>query len=319
VVVANPPNMVARSELWRIHYRADRYLESASLKDVERRCRDIGDNLMNLTAVGALAPTPVLGPGPPWWEFYTHVLEELRLRRLGPYSIEQMDRETHERWFRETPPRGLRVLADDELPKKPYFAKVGRKEHLKPMFELGRVRIAPASIYHDPSLNSAIHDDELTVTATRSVRAIKARTIDARTGDTSSSIPFVGELRYSVRMKGNYYVYCLSDKYDFRLLDDFDSDALLVITKPEVFRRRLQEAVKGTRSDLQGLFGAVRYYDPYSFRPDQPFVPMLKHFKYAYQRELRFVWTSSARAPDWEPFFVELGSLADCAKFYELS
>ena len=42
------------------------------------------------------------------------------------------------------------------------LVKLGKRIHMQELCESGRIRIAPARLYSDPSLNYAIGDDELT-------------------------------------------------------------------------------------------------------------------------------------------------------------
>ena len=119
-------------------------------------------------------------------------------------------------------------------------------------------------------------------------------------------------------MNGNYYVWCGARSYSARLLDDFQYDALMLIHDVEAFSKRLAAAVKAVRPDLRMSIGNVRYYDPYFVDISDVWIPMLKHLRYAYQAEVRYVWTSAAKAPDWTPLFVEVGALNDIARLYEL-
>ena len=117
-------------------------------------------------------------------------------------------------------------------------------------------------------------------------------------------------------MTGNYFVLCFAQSYDYAYLDDFDADAALVITDRARFLNELRRATRQARPDLDVSSGPVRYYDPYLHRVSGKWIPMLKHFRYAYQDEFRVVWTSKNANCSFEPFFVSLGSMSEYAVAY---
>src|SRR6266853_4020547 len=103
-------------------------------------------------------------------------------------------------------------------------------------------------------------------------------------------------LRYSVTcsfthtVPTDYYVYCFSDLFDFRLFDDFEGDACLVINNPKQFTDRLLCAGFQKFPDWLAQVDTVDYLDPLRTKPGtiRPFFS--KHFRYSYQTELRIVW-----------------------------
>lgn len=313
-----------RQEMWAESYRRDPYMESATPEAVAQRSRDIMANMLGVSERGGLIPgKPRLPNGDinPGWEQWmarwTHILEEMGNR--GGIRSDQVliDREAMPWLSAPQAPRGFKILQGGSLPPAPFLAKIGRQEHMFPLFDEGKLRMAPASNYSDPSLNSAQRDDELTVTAVRSGRGDFLHKIDRETGKRGPPLPLVGEVQHSLKLKKNYYVLCFSYTYDPRLLDDFGGNALLLVTGLAEFANRARLAVERLRPDLQLSFGAPQYYDPYFVDPNRGWIPMMKHFRYAYQREFRLVWTGDVPA-DAKPFFVELGSLRDIAQYYAL-
>ncbi len=307
-----------RHEAWRAAYGLNRYMIDATEEQVAQRSRDICANMLRLSEEGQITPGPIVEARQIWWELWTHILEECGLREVDFRYLELMERERFDRWLTNSPPRGVTLLRGASLPAEPYLAKLGEVEHLRAAYAEGRFRVAPAGGYNDPSLNSAVRDDELCVTATRHSRRTKIQGIDPQTGKTSKPIELRGEISYSARMKGNYYVWCAAREYDVRLIDDFEYHAGLIIKDPSEFYRRFGAAVREVRPDLRMHVGSVRYYDPYFIDVSDVWVPMLKHFRYAYQAEVRCVWISESREPNWDPFFVELGDISDIAELYEL-
>jgi hypothetical protein len=92
---------------------------------------------------------------------WTHALEEFALR-YGPYpncfsdgSIK--DAPIVNPTYPASPPAKDAIGSIQEN----CSYKLRKNGHLAAMFKYGRIRIAPASYYADPSLNNAIQDDEL--------------------------------------------------------------------------------------------------------------------------------------------------------------
>jgi hypothetical protein len=99
------------------------------------------------------------------------------------------------------------------------------------------------------------------------------------------------------------------------MFGDFEAQAALVIHEPKTFIRRLAEAVGKQLGPTWTWFSSpISYVDP--LRP--PARPLnlvhAKHFKFAYQKEYRIIWLPRTPATLLEPFFVEIGSLKDCAE-----
>ena len=71
--------------------------------------------------------------------------------------------------------------------------------------------------------------------------------------------------------------------------------------------------------DYKYMWIPVNYVDPYHHNPEIFSVYFCKHFRYAYQMEQRFLMIPKhEKDVVLEPFFIELGSLEDIAKFYFL-
>lgn len=64
------------------------------------------------------------------------------------------------------------------------------------------------------------------------------------------------------------------------------------------------------------MAGAVNYCDPFFCASWQLKVGFSKHFRYAYQKEWRFVWPMAAPTERNEAFFIELGPLDSLASLY---
>lgn len=76
---------------------------------------------------------------------------------------------------------------------------------------------------------------------------------------------------------------------------------------------RLIEAVTHKFSDFAVSGYSVKYFDPFDCLEVRN-VFFMKPFSYAYQREFRLIWTPPSPVERLEPFFVQIGSLENCAE-----
>ena len=60
--------------------------------------------------------------------------------------------------------------------------------------------------------------------------------------------------------------------------------------------------------------GEVEYYDPLMVRPQEVSPPMSKHFRYTYQKEVRFAWVPPSNIGHLEPLQLDIGPLTDIAE-----
>ena len=308
--------MMQRHEDWRLAYRVDRYLRSASSSDIEQRSRDITLNMMNVNDSGQLSAGELNDGAMIWWELWTHILEELSLRSVDYRALDLMPPFP---WVSHPDaPRGLKILGKRQLPKGDFFARVGQREHMKAAFEHGRFRIAPATTYSDSSLNPAIRDEELSVTAIRSGDTATIRPYDPKTGRSGDPIHAIGNITFSTTWRENFFVLCLTYGYRPRILDDFEANSLLIIHKADRFLVRLEKAVKLARPDLTLDARPIAYYDPYRVDPRSVDAPFAKNFRFTYQQEYRAVWHKSGLGFDEQPFFIEMGTLRDIATLFNL-
>jgi hypothetical protein len=292
---------------WRREYRAKRYLETLTAEELNRRAADLVTNLLTLTPAGQIGLKPIEGESAEWHRKWTHVLDEFQAR-FGPppnglskqtLAAAQMPNAT----FPVVPPAYLALTAAN-LEKGQFLLKLGGKAHMEAMVRTGRVRIAPASLYKDPSLNLAVHDDELSFESI----AQPGFVVQVRSKPEGPFVPVGGmrDLRMRSTMQTDYYVYCMTHAADHRLFDDFGADACVAITEPRVFAERLLASVKTVLPSWKSGGGRVKYRDPHFVNARDVAIPMTKHFRYAYQQESRMYWVPPEPRNDLEPFFVDL-------------
>lgn len=147
---------------------------------------------------------------------------------------------------------------------------------------------------------------------------VRISKIDKSSRKKLEDIDITGIFRQAIRSKTDFYIYCTSSRYHYRLIDDFDADAFILFSDPSAFSDRFAEAVRAALPDHTVGAGPVQYFDPYD-GPGNTVDPLFwKHFRYAYQSEYRFVWVPPQDRKHMEPIFVGLGPLHDIAELFEL-
>lgn len=186
-------------------------------------------------------------------------------------------------------------------------------------YKRGRLRIAPASSYSDPSLNLAIRDDELSVSTYGLQSEVLIEVFDPNNGQRTAATHPIGNMTYTSRAKTDYYAYCMGVRLDFRLFGDFGYNASVIVRDHATFEDRLNRAISAQLPGWVGIAGPVRYIDPFNCKKDDIDVYFTKHHKYWYQREYRFVCLPHGQpATPLQPFFVELGSMRDICQLVAL-
>lgn len=309
--------LVRRQEIWEEDYRRRRYLADASDADLAQRFRDILLNYHNVTAEGRLGVNTNREELLTWLPVLTHVLQEFNFRGGIPAGIASKN-DLPFITFPE-PPNGFKILNGATIPESPLI-KLGRKEHMAAMFGEGKIRIAPVSSYADPSLNRAIKDDELSLSVFALKSEISARVLDKKTGKAGPTIQAVGDVTITDSCF-DFYVYCMCEKYDYRLLNDFEATAMVVIHDHRTFGQRLLKALKDKFGEAyMYMWVPVYYVDPYNYDHTRLSTHFSKHFRYAYQHEHRFLMVPRGnRTEPLPPFFINVGPLNDIAAYYSLT
>lgn len=292
-------------------YCRNRYLALLSDEQLGRRVEGIVGNMHTIDSSGLVS----VDKGDPalsyWLSLLTEVQVEMALRH-GPYPAG---------WKRGMIDFGnmpgsitsagsasaLTLELSQPLPSR-CIIKYGRREFLASTLQDGRIRVAPASLYNDHSLNAAVRDDELSAEI-----------------EYDPSVPFndfppgtilfpSGRVAIRRELGTNYYVYCATDRLSTRLLLDFEGDACLIIRDVDAFLARLNEAMQKRLGGWQFVTSYVEYYDPLQVNPAEIDVLLFKHFRYAYQHEVRLGWLPPQPIKELQPIFVEVGSLEDIAE-----
>ncbi len=287
---------------------------------MQQRARDLIGNITVLTPDSKIGCIPVEGDGDHFWQLWTHVLVEMHLR-FGPYPKgfeEGFAKELHYPDPRSSISRKAAELIKriGSFPER-YLFKYGKKEHLVRTFQEGMLRLSPASLYDDPSLNSSIQDTELEIRLQPAPGTYKLRVFNGKTLKLKSETnPTDSKLTFAIST--DYYVYCVSKVLQPRLFYDFDADSCLVIKRPDEFTKRLKSVVQNTLPTYSFGFGPVSYIDPVLPIPITPELISSKHFRYAYQKEFRFVCLPLENLNTLEALDINLGTLTDCCELLRI-
>jgi hypothetical protein len=310
----------AQHEHWRREYRQGRYIEHLSDEELRQRALDVFNDFAELSPDGKLSLQGFHDGGKPWFVLWTHVVEEFELR-FGPFPNGFSNGFFHTAGFPDprsplaAPAAALVRSVTDIVP--PVLVKYGKAEHLERMLELGEIRVSPASLYSDPSLNPAIHDDELALFIQPGPKRFRMDVLDGQTRKYKGRIYPAGNKVYR-RSKSNYYVYCLSQRLAPRLFVDFEANACVVIRDPLRFENTVCRAMKIEYPDWTDGAEAVMYLDPLNSTLDDLDVFTRKHFRFAYQREYRLAWLPPAPVHVLQPVTLKIGSLSSYCSFHRL-
>jgi hypothetical protein len=299
-------------------YARDRFMASLSRDAIAKRASDIFLNLSTSRDDDAAMPAATRDMLQGYWfSRFAEIYVELELR--GDASRQTLNELVgKEEWTGSFKTANqlfngpLRFPADLQ---RPYLVKYEQKQYVGPMLEQGRIRISPASIYNDSSLNVATRDNELQ--AELFVSPLERAGFGGVPGPLAAMIH---ERRPLIKALGtNFYVFCCSTRAMTRLAHDFRRDACMVIRDVDAFRTRLDAAVRKTLGDWRFITAKVEYYDPLAVNEIEVDVLTWKHFRHAYQEETRFAWLPPAPLHDLKPIDVELGSLTDICELVDPS
>jgi hypothetical protein len=309
-----------RQEWWQEQYRADAYMAHLAddalrgrLDDVIANCCIVTDDLK----LGLLSSAVKVPEATDFWGIaFTHLLEEFGSRGSGlPVPVK--------RWYASLDwPNLQSAVLPFQLSKQTHpqvLVKYGNANHLKGAMNTGGLLIKPASSYDDPSLNSAMRDDELELVVYRRSK-LYTLLIDKYGNALKPIGPVHGVKQEVLRSPTNYYVYCMSMLRSLRMFGDFEYDAALVIHDIRKFVRQLGEQVRAHLGPGWSWSARpVKYIDPLRTQPDHLNVIECKHFAYAYQHEYRLIWVPDKPTAKLEPLFINVGPLRDYSQCIELT
>lgn len=304
-------------------YMRKRYLGKATEVQVSHRHDAIRANVWTAPPPGS----PSLHSDPEESAFWARKFTEVRTERLLRAMAAGIYRGTPESFVAFDEVNFLRNLVLDPsiqnsvrslvLPSDPFLVRFTDARYVDDALQRGSLRIAPAAIYDDPSLNAAQRDDELTHAAVTGERRIAAQLIGFLPGEDASQarpMPVEWGEMFEYMNSANFYVLCLTDRFDARMFRDFSKDAAIIIRNPADFLSRLKRAVRNAAPNLDFKAERVHYYDPYTVERAQLVPGYSKNFAFTYQREFRPTWWPKDKTAQLSPFFVEIGDMTDIAE-----
>jgi hypothetical protein len=184
------------------------------------------------------------------------------------------------------------------------LVRYDKLSHLQDALYHGRIRLKPATSFLDPSLDPSRHADE------------QNATIWYSPADYERDLPLsqIAPRPMVQTVNSDYYVLCMSERLNLRLLRDFEAEGALVVHDPAAFTQRIERAASALLKGWRQVSGPASYFDPLQVTPQELQLPLSKHFRYCYQAESRFAWLPPTRHEKLAPIFLELGNLEDIAE-----
>lgn len=292
-------------EFWEFQYQCYRYLERATDAVLVTRYQDILRNMRALVSRDRdVIPIQSFLSSWYWFRKEHQTRLELSLR-----NIEQPIRPSTDFVFDNVasgaPARPAYPNAGDVL------FRYDRRTYIERIADDGLIRIRPASGFNSLENDRARQDNECKK---------KAFLPGAHTRITTSDgidIPILGDIEKTVSMP-DYYAFCMTCDWDIHLFAAFDgADSCIVIKDVEEFARRIGHTAAEQLSNWYFHHSPVEYFDPYERTKNEYLnAGISKDFRFAYQREYRFLWLpQNAEIADGFKF-LSLGSLRDVAEVH---
>ena len=327
---------------WVQEYGTNRYCRFESRQELNQRWQDIQVNTQVLKPSGKTGLTNE----EIWYRLGQHVIVEMLLRGEPPKDKNLDPRVTvAQPFFDGELCRKAASIVSARGTENDVLIKYGKTQYMKDLYEKGLVYMNVASNYDQPSHNLAVRDDEREFVfkgafgpADRLERHYNSDNVPGNIEqlfeDGLANFSPIFEcpslepnecVDETIRMQTNYWAFCMSDVLDQRLFADFEADSC-VIMKRTPFIERLLSAVRLQLPNVTWRYGSVDYVDPLGafpasgrlpIKPSMP-VHMTKLFRYAYQREVRFVCLPERLREDLCPRPVVIGPISDIAEFVVL-
>lgn len=294
-------------------YLKNRYMKDLSDDEFMHRFNIVLENLCIIDDSGKISLGSINDKRQLFWmHHWMQILAEAELRTIFANQISNvyLTQKTHS--FLDN----LDIYKLSTIRKKiaghNYLYKFGKEKFLQKLLEQGEILLRPASFYSDPSLNTAIKDDELN-------RLYK---LNSKFQAIDLEIRFHNEKHffyngfYKKEFNSDYYVYCLSDGFEPRLFNDFDADACLIIQNPLEFISRMKNCLPSNIFEFHHQ--RIQYFDPLLDDPLETSLIFSKNFAYTYQNEYRIAFIPFDNEKTLEPTIIKIGNISDMAEIVKI-
>lgn len=257
---------------WELFYEGRRYLERATDAQLMSRYQSIIRNMKALVRPSR-HKIPIQDPLSSWYWFKKEheTRLELFLRGLNVASQSEVFNVCD-----------INIDSHTHLVRGEALFRYHSQSVIRDMM-MGRIQIRPASFYKDTDLGEARSDDEQSKSCFVPGRGI--RIVDKY----GNQAPIIGNLKRTASLP-DYYVLCFSWEWDPALMAEFGG-ACARVSDADQFAERLNQAFSHEMQGWEFHHFPVQYFDPLDGSLKQLIDPGIsKDFRYAYQREYRFVW-----------------------------
>ncbi|TWB42588.1 hypothetical protein [Nitrospirillum pindoramense] len=321
----------------RRQYYEDRYLYHLNDEEIEERIANIIANSIHISSSGVYSANNRYGFY--WQKRLIHTLEEACLRGKCPEASSIMLKHMPDLNFFSP---SSEIVSPDLSANSANLYRYDKIKYLKNLRKEGKIYLRCASTV-DSSSDSARNDNNEILIEIRlpadSLNFSGRQNEVTITDDTDT-------INLKIYQKSDYYMFCLSQIYDWRLFGNFTGDSVandedeqigcLVITDVNEFVRRVYDAANsafaGRRYETGHSFSivasSVKYYDPFFADECSELLSygsnlsLFKRFEYSYQREFRFVIRPNMpdafypqyphdQFPQFEREFIEIGNIED--------
>lgn len=272
-----------------------------------------------------------------WRDRLAHTAEELAIRNCTQPFDDNV--------VRHLPSLGFSTPKEPALrhdPRRDVFYRYDRLKYLRKLQAEGEIYLRCAST-QGPTIDVARAD------ANEMCLNLKLLSNDLELTSPSpdlSSKDWLKTINFKIFQRTDFYMFCLSQVYDWRLFGDFnagapsddpaDQIACLVITEPDEFARRFSVASVRFKTDrdknlaypLKPSAQSAIYYDAYDSQEcaplfdDRSIMPFAKRREFTYQHEFRFVLRpdlpdgfippcAPTEIPKFERDYLHLGGIED--------
>lgn len=192
--------------------------------------------------------------------------------------------------------------------------KFSKRMHIRDLVEKGEVYLSPASRFSGNHLSKGAHDPTELYIEERLPDNVEWEVFDGRNGASKGLLQGAkwGPLRS--QSDKDYYVFCMSYRYDAALYAEFEADTCLIIRDPDRFINQVGLAL---RRELPGWSidaGTVLYLPDKAFFSRHPTYHEIFYTKpstYRHQCEIRIVCSPATLVPKLQPRTIYAGSIAD--------